>query len=208
MYELAARPIIDSIPDSNARFYLQFCYLAATRANEACGVGAFSESTRPVGQTKESVSYDLLDGVEVLKILIHILKQKQVKGIPLRTVALPMDDREPWARSIAARIEALDAAQPIVPINRQKLNELMRDYGLYKLAFSLEENQNITRLDNPLRHLRIHDLIGYYHFSIEDIPAYTGHKASSVAKVSRALDRYLHLQWTQYFPKLLRPLPA
>jgi hypothetical protein len=206
--ELEARFRIENIHNDFEKFVCAFCYLGALRANEACALGSGENGTVPLGPVKEDVSYDSFEGIEVLKILIRVLKRKRDKTIPLRVVALPLEDLyEPWSKLIAKRVESLGVNDPIIPIYRQKLNLILSKNGLYEEAFALEENQGLNVIDNPLRHLRIHDLFAYYKMDGKEVSTYTGHSLSSVEKVSSALDRYAHLKWTQYFPKLLKPLP-
>ena len=200
---LIVRPAIESVKDPVHQFYLKFFYLTAARANEGCGVGAENEDTRPVGPTKEDVSYDSFEGVEVLKIVIHVLKRRK---LTLRTVALPLNEYEPWARDISKEVAKLGVNDPIIPINRQTLNGILEAYGMYGLALSLEENVELDRLSNPLRHLRIHDLFEFYKLNGLEVSSYTGHSLSRTEKISSALDRYAHLGWVSYFPKLLKPL--
>lgn len=207
MKELIARGIIDKINNVSDSYTCKLSYLTGARANEICALGNAEKNTKPVGPTKQDVGYDSYEGVEVLKILIRVLKRKEDKGIPLRTVALPLNDYEPWAKDLANWIEKLGVNDPLLPIRRQSLNGILRSYGLYEAALSLEENVNLGIVDNPLRHLRIHDLFEYYKLDPLEVVAYTGHKISSAFRVSDALAKYAHLRWTQYFPKLLKPLP-
>lgn len=205
---LRARETIAVIPNLTEAYYCKLSYLLAGRANELCGIGSEDAHTSPVGPTKESVSYDSFEGTEAILIQVHIEKRRQLHGIPLRTVALPINEFEPWAKEIVKEVEKLGVNEPLIPIYRQKLSKIWARYGFNQMALALPENSGYNHVNNPLRHLRINDLISFYKLRLaEELPAYTGHKPSSIAKVSSALDRYLHLRWTDYFPKLLKALP-
>jgi len=58
---------------------------------------------------------------------------------------------------------------------------------------------------HALRHLRASELIMKYGFDGTDLSIFGGWTLRSALGVGSSLDRYVHLDWRRYFPKLLKP---
>lgn len=210
---------LDAVRDPFESYVLKLSYLTGARANELAGEGTIEGKegkkggiTKPLCPTKGDVDYDNFEGNEVIKFKLHVEKRKESNGEkPLRTVAVPLSlEYEPWAIEVSQFIEKLEMGQPLVALNRQALNILLRRNGAYAMALGLPENEKFNSLCNPLRHLRIHFLMDYYHMNPIEVVNLVGWKlsASLAGGISSELSRYAHLQWTQYFPKLLKAVPV
>lgn len=222
------RQALDSLSESYTH---KLFYLTGARANELCGMGSlehywderiidkekkikeklYVEGTRPLAPTKQDVDYDTFEGVEIMKIRLRVQKRKALNNDkPLRTVALPLSQEiEPWALDISRAIEKLGEKDLLVPMYRQQVNKLFRETGMYDAALSLKENERKNQIKNPLRHIRIHFLMDYYHMLPHEVVAMVGWepKSSGIPGLSGMLTEYAYLNWTQYIGRLLKPLP-
>jgi hypothetical protein len=139
--------------------------------------------------------------VQVDPLLIKALLGK----INLKSVALPCDPKyEPWTLDLLKWIKQKGILS--FPCTRQTfrihVREAMKDVLPQKSLHSIK---------NPMRHFRISHLISYYQLEPYEITAYTGWTIAGTFRqmgiaVSSNLDAYAHLQWRQYFPRLLKPI--
>ena len=123
----------------------------------------------------------------------------------LRYVAIPVGNQyEPWLLPILKYWQENNHSLSI-PITRRYFYDL-----LHKALSNILPQKHYhgkESLKNPIRHIRISHLLQYYDFSPLDINAYTGWALSSIfaqlgQPISNNLERYSHLTWRMYVPKL------
>jgi hypothetical protein len=149
---------------------------------------------------------ELLDKVKKGEVQVDPLLIKALLGkINLKSVALPCDPKyEPWTLDLLKWIK--EKGRLSFPIQRwcywEHTREALKD---------LLPKKSLHSIKNPLRHFRISHLISYYQLEPYEITAYTGWTIAGTFRqmgiaVSSNLDAYAHLQWRQYFPRLLKPI--
>jgi len=137
-----------------------------------------------------------------------------------RLIALPLEKEfEPWTRGLYRFFKSF-GDEPVFPFTRQKAGFLARPFfgGLTypidkyrvfkngKLDKTVEAHSKPFRL-HALRHLRTTELISFYGFNGFDLSIYGGWTLRTTLGLGRgggSFDRYAHLQWREYFPKLLK----
>lgn len=118
-----------------------------------------------------------------------------------KVIALPTSpEYEPWTKDLLQYISKTGSLT--FNITRQRLWQIVK--------------QHLSKLDShvhphTLRHWRISHLLENYNFDPTQITLYAGWTFRSTfgmmgINASANLDTYLHLQWKNYFPKLLRRL--
>ena len=140
-------------------------------------------------------------------------------GIP-RYVALPLNSEyEPWTEVVLQHyIECGDDF--CFPFTRQKVwmyakeafEGLMYPIERYKIVKRKGDSRVVKVVDrharpfrtHALRHVRATELIEYYGFDGFELSIYGGWTLRSIIGVAMAMERYAHLQWRKYFPKLLK----
>lgn len=137
------------------------------------------------------------------------------KGKP-RLIGLPMNVQyEPWTKEVIEYFEQ-KKDKPVFPFSRQKVWNYSKSIfkGLrYPIeTYSVREDEISKTVDrhmkpfriHALRHLRASELIEVYGFDGVDLSIYGGWTLKSMIGVGSAMERYVHLQWRRYFPKLLK----
>lgn len=197
---------IEATVDPTARYGLKLAYLTACRANELCGVSQPSDTfalpdntvvvkSRAIGPTRKDVDYDTFDGVRVMRITLGILKRREEVQ---KVVALPLSGGfEPWTSGLSEFFSTLAPYEHLLPYPRWRLVKWIKDAGLAQPGKS-----------NPLRHIRLNHLTTYYGFDGDDRTVYAGWTFASGSRTKGPQDEYLNLDWREYFPKLLKPLPT
>lgn len=199
---IAFRQRITDINEDQHRYAIILSYLGAARANEVCGLSLPSDKhSVALGPTRANVSYQHMeDGSEALLLNLKIEKRK---GHPIRTVALPLGV-EPWANYLGTRFDRFGATDLLLPFNRVWLSRILKRYGFV-------EPKNSSSRRNPLRHDRINHLMSDYRFTIPEVTIYAGWDLATASRAfggSSTLSEYAHFRWTEYYGKLLRPLPT
>ncbi len=137
-----------------------------------------------------------------------------------RLIALPLNKKyEPWTQPVYDYF--LDCGiKQCFPFTRQKMWYYSKQVfeGLtYPIArYTIIEGQGETKIHrvigrhsrpfrtHALRHMRTAELIEYYGFDGFDLSVYGGWTLRSMVGVGSSMERYAHLRWRKYFPKLLK----
>lgn len=198
--ELAHR--IDKVTEPPKRYTLVYLYETASRANEACGLQRPADkNTAAMGPRRKDVTFDSLDGHELLRISVSTLKRK---GRPVRTVALPLGGVDPWVDYLAKQFGKLDPEDWLVPYTRAWAYQILRENDLLVKA-------QTEAMKNPLRHIRIGHLIRDYGFTPPEITAFAGWELGATMMGfggSPTASQYFNARWQDYFPKLLKQIPS
>ena len=189
------RQRIDGIDKAVVRNALKFEYVTATRSSEVVGKYAVK------GNDYQIQSYEGND------LVLFSVRSAKNKGYP-RYIALPLNSNyEPWTREL---VKVFDSRRnkKIFPISDRTL----RAYGkeAFKgISYPVETYHNFrTRKvieshergisTHGLRHFRVTELMMVYGFDIIDVSIFAGWKLHGMAQ------RYVMLQWSRYFTKLLK----
>ena len=153
------------------------------------------------------------------EVAVFTLKTAKRKGRE-RSVALPMNEvYEPWTREIYEYFKKQGKGH-VFPFTRQHLGKKAKgpfiglqyqilDYTLIEEKDGLKVK---TTIDphfrdfalHALRHLRVAELFGHYGFNPLDAMYYAGWTFKGMIGGGSIMERYAHLDWRQYFPKLLK----
>jgi len=144
---------------------------------------------------------------------LFMIRTAKTKKQRIRTVALPLEpEYEPWTRSI---VEYFQAALPQKPVFDLSLT-MMQRYGkeafqglTYPIEEYLDEGKTVAQHEREitthgLRHIRSTELTTRYGFDGIDLAIYFGWSLRKELTMPAMALRYLHMQWTRYFPKLLK----
>ena len=146
-------------------------------------------------------------------------------GTP-RICARPMDpEYEPWTKDVVTYFERFDPEDHVFPFTRQKLGQVgakafkglwypIEEYDEKKLFVNglgeMEEKKvQVPRHFKPLRlhgirHIVATELMYFYGFNLRQLSMFTGWSLKGMTGASPSLARYAHMEWTDYFPKLLK----
>ena len=183
------RRVVEAIPCWRDRMRVKVLYLLAARASEV----AFRDSDVPAYGSMMRHRVDEHMGEQILLTKLVTLKKRGREGPVYRIVALPLNPRfEPWARELLDIIEEHGSLEPILNVTRQMLGVSVRRWLKVRPHY--------------LRHARITHLVEYYGFSGVELTVYAGWSFKTSVGVPM-MDRYAHLSWRTYLPKLLKPLP-
>lgn len=137
-----------------------------------------------------------------------------------RLVALPLNpEYEPWTKKVYEYFKKCKE-KPCFPFTRQKAWQYSKkafeglSYPIERYSVTHPHNETKKRQvinrhprafrTHALRHMRASELIQYYGFDGVDLSIYGGWTLRSTIGVGSAMQRYAHLQWRKYFPKLLK----
>ena len=192
---------------------LMCAYLFGCRISELVGIKSPRDTTVARGPRGTDVRTDVHNDEEVS---IFRLKTAKRDGL-IRLIALPLNPKyERWTKLILHYYERRGESL-CFPFTRQKVGTVARDIfkglrypiakytessrkGMKKVVFAHNRPFNI----HALRHLRTTELVEVYGFDGFDLSIFGGWKLSSTTGINSSIDRYTHLQWQRYFPKLLR----
>lgn len=149
-----------------------------------------------------------------------------------RYIALPQSEQyEPWTREVTSWIEQED---PPFPFYDQDIQTYVKDNSVFEglsypiARYDIWEGKVLTKTveahvkpfrTHALRHLRTTELAEFYGFDPLEIAIFGGWSWVTVTKLMSqtpqffgagggaligAMQRYTHLQWEKYFPKLLK----
>jgi hypothetical protein len=143
----------------------------------------------------------------IFLITMRVAKQRKDKktGKPKtywKMIALPvMPAYEPWTYDLLKYLTQTGSFG--LDLSRKWVSQIIRDY-LKPLDFD-------RSFLNPLRYFRLTHLRTNYNFQPNDLAAISGHNLTYhfgvIGRVMNStLEFYLHQQWRNYLPKLLKPL--
>ncbi len=216
VYEVRRR--IQMARDSDIRYALMALYLFAARVSEIVAYASPSDETVGRGPTGEDVYITLYNyNDREIEVAVFTLRTAKRGGME-RKIALPMDDEyEPWTEPLYNYFTTFGSS-PVFPFTRQYLWSQAKD--LFKGLYYPIERYKISKPDkgivkvvdkhyrqftlHALRHIRTTELVEYYGFDGIDLSAYGGWTMKTTLGVSAAIERYAHLNWQKYFPKLLK----
>jgi len=204
--------------EREVRYSLMAIYLFAARVSEVVAYSAPRDTTvarGPKGTDVYLTTYE--DRDKEVDVAVFRIKTAKRGGLE-RLIALPMDpEYEPWTKDLYEYFMGFGEAY-VFPFSRQWLWEHSKKVfdGLYypierykitkpELGITkvVDRHYRPFRL-HALRHIRTAELVEYYGFDGIDLSAYGGWTMKTTLGVSGALERYAHLNWQRYFPKLLR----
>jgi len=205
------RTRIEQVWNKPIRLCLKFAYLAGARVSEVVGHAAPSDNTArgPIGTDVKIQDHN------GESIAIFELKTAKRSGLE-RIIALPLEkEYEPWTEELLSYFQKRDKGF-VFPFTRQRAWRWSRE-TFEGLAYPIESYTvkdgnvriKVDRHSKPfathaLRHVRITDLIKYYDFSFYQVSLYAGWKMSGGFMGGGQHDRYAHLHWQEYLPKLLK----
>lgn len=192
-------------------------YLYAGRISEVVGHASPSDNTVARGPTRVDVKEEIFNlGPIHEPCVVFKVRTAKRDGIE-RSIALPVNYEE-WAQPLCDYFKSVGRGL-IFPFTRQLVGRYVKDHQVFKglrypiLTYSIwKDGTLVKKVDshtNPfvphaLRHLRATELIDEYGFDGIDLSVYGGWTLRSMIGVGSAMQRYAHLQWRRYFPKLLK----
>jgi integrase len=205
------RDRVEMIPQKIEKGALKFILLAGARVSEVVGMKYSNDDTTNYGIRGRDMDLDyyVLDGtkIEVCKFNLRTAK----RGGLVRVIALPIDrEYEPWTEDFVDLFSKA-GSDYVWYLPRQRLNEVVKVWfeGLeYPIEKYKKGDIEVSRHWKPfrlhaLRHLRATELMNFYGFSLDELRQFMGWTASAIGH-SAMVDRYAHLDWQRYFPKLLK----
>jgi len=184
----------------------------------------------PTGNDFETTEYR--GNGEKIPVVIFNVKTSKRDGLA-RSVAYPIDrGYEPWAVDVYEYFEQFkEQITPIFMFTRQKLwsvakatftgltypiEEYQRVIGEGELKEGMriieeDEESFIVKVEkhrrvmgsHALRHIRAVDLMSIHGFTIQELSTIGGWTLRGMTGASGSIERYAHLGWHSYFPKLL-----
>ena len=213
------RARIEAVEPYDIRYVLECAYLFCGRISELVSESCPGDKkTVPRGPTGKDVGVDTFEfGPLKVEVAIFNIKTAKRQGKP-RLIALPLDKKyESWTEEILDYYNEC-GSKPLFPFTRQRAWQHSKE-AFEGLTYPIDryivtkksELEKITvnahnrafRL-HALRHLRTTELITVYGFDGIDLSIYGGWTLRSMLGVGSSMERYAHLQWQKYFPKLLR----
>jgi len=183
---------------------LKFQYLTGARVSEVCGKWAL---------TTMDYSVEEFEGEEAILFVLKTAKRKGKR----RAVALPLRRiYEPWSREVLEYLEALPPGPAFPWSTWTQWNYARRAFAGLEYQVDSYKHPRIKQLvqeherelrTHGLRHIRARELIITYGFTSVQLATYMGWSLKDALGGSRMMDRYVSLQWRDYFPKLLRENP-
>lgn len=161
------------------------------------------------------------------------VKTSKRGGTP-RICARPLDDElEPWTRDLVKYFERFDPEDHVFPFTRQKADQVaakafkgyiypieeytenrfivgpsgdfLRDQDGKLLSASVTTERHHRRYKtHAIRHTVANELIEFYGFTPTQLSQFGGWTLRGFTGASNSLSRYIHSNWRDYFPKLLR----
>lgn len=180
---------------------LKFQYLTGARVAEVCGSWAFNLDEYEVTE---------FEGEPLIVCTLRTAKRKGKR----RPIAIPLNPEfEPWGKDISDFVDSSAGFEPFDWSTWTQWNYARKSfegltYGIEEYTHpefrnSIQEHERDLRT-HGLRHIRATELINKYRFTPVQLATYMGWKLSGRLGGSRMMDRYVSLQWHDYFPKLLK----
>lgn len=211
------RKRIEKTQNLTIRNTFKLAYLTAARIGEIVGNGCPNDTTKPIGPNGKDVRLaNYNHHRENEEVAVFTILTEKRGGIP-RKIALPLNpDFEPWTKQLVEYFNKRGEHKAF-PINRQqawrKARKTFKSLQYPIEQYKIFENGKIIKTKEPhpkpfgthaLRHVRTTELIDIYGFDGFDLSIYCGWTMrSTMPGATRPLERYAHLQWRKYFPKLL-----
>lgn len=208
------RERIEQVEDQAVQRCLQASLLFAARITEVVGKVYPSDRTSKQrvarGPKKEDARLDSWQQYEAAIFNVYTAKRDGRK----RIIALPTET-ELWAKPLYNYYK--EAEGIVFPFTRQEawrqsrtvfkgLTYPIETYTIWKdkkLVKVVRQHDRPFRL-HALRHLRITELIEVYGFNAFEVAVYSGWTMRTSLGMGGQFDRYAHLDWQSYFPKLLK----
>lgn len=208
------RQRIETIPDEATKQCLRACYLYAARITEVIGkVTEGDKTTKPRvarGPTNKDARLDSYADHPAALFNVYTAKREGKK----RIIALPLET-EAWAKPLLDYYQQTEGL--VFPFTRQQawlqsreafkdLSYPIESYTIWRnkeLVKSVKQHPKPFRL-HALRHLRITELIEVYGFNAFEVATFAGWTMRTSLGIGGQFDRYAHLDWQSYFPKLLK----
>ena len=213
------RKRIQKAHPEEAKYCLMTAYLFCGRVSEVIGRICPSDThkTTARGPTGKDIQTDIFElGPIKEEVTIFTVNTAKREGLE-RKIALPLNPKyEPWTEELYNYFKS-HGSQKVFPFTRQKAtayaNKAFKGltYPVYK--YKIWENGKVVKepkfhnkpfRTHALRHLRATELLEYYGFTGIDLSIYGGWTLKSMVGIGSAMERYAHLNWRQYFPKLLK----
>lgn len=216
------RERIQKVKQQDVRVCLMCGYLFCARVSELVSKISPSDKsyTTARGPHGSDVKLDVFElGAIKEQAAIFTVSTAKRGGVE-RLVALPFNSNyEPWTKKVYEYF-AECGENPCFPFTRQKVWQYSKQafdglrYPIERYTIIKPEGEkNVRKVVNrhfkpfrthALRHVRASELIEYYGFDGVDLSIYGGWTLRSTIGVGSAMQRYAHLQWRKYFPKLLK----
>lgn len=207
------RQRILEIPEPDTRMCVQCAYLFCARISEVVGYASPKDNTTARGEfLKVSVMPFRLGSISTEAAVFHVATAK--RGGKERLIALPLDQQyEPWTQGVVDYFK--QTPNPKFPFTRQFVGKRARKafvgltYPIDTYTITKGGIKKKTLAHNKpfrlhaLRHLRTTELLVRYGFDPIDLSQYGGWTLRSMAGIGSSMERYAHLDWQRYFPKLL-----
>lgn len=197
------RERIEGIKSSPHRFAFKYQYLTGTRSSEVCGKWHIR------GKDFE------LNKHEDHPLIVFWVRTAKRDG-RIRLIALPLEpEYEPWAADLVKYFEKRKDREKVFNFTRRTLQNYGRKHfnGLsYQIEKYRHNKQTIESHSKKLtthgiRHIRATELMMRYGFDQIDLTIFMGWTfRASLKTVPEVIERYIYMQWSRYFPKLLKPL--
>lgn len=216
------RSRIEKIRQKQVKVCLMCGYLFCGRVSELISKVSPSDTghTTPRGPHGTDVKLSSFElGPLREEAVVFSVKTAKRGGIP-RLIALPLNkEYEPWTEQVYEYFQEC-GKDFCFPFTRQKvwqyttqvfegLRYPIEQYTIIEKHGELKNRKVVKRhtrkfRTHALRHIRASELIEDYGFDGIDLSVYGGWTLRSTIGVGSSMQRYAHLQWRKYFPKLLR----
>jgi len=194
---------IDAIQKTRIRNCLRLQYLTASRIAEIAGPRGIK------GKDCQLTSY------QQHPVAVFSIKTAKARN-RVKASAIPLEAQfEPWTQSLVDYFKTIQPEQPAFNLSTRQIQKDAKQ--VFKgLSYEIEEywdegeaipGHSTNLCTHGLRHIRITELTMHYGFDELDLTIFAGwsFKRGILPGVA---SRYLHRQWSRYFPKLLKPLPS
>lgn len=216
------RERIEEVKPKDVRVCLMCGYLFCARVSELVSEVSPSDKayTTARGPQGSEVKMDIFKLGEIREEAAIFTVSTAKRGGIERLVALPLNSEyEPWTGKVYEYFKAC-GEDPCFPFTRQKVWQHSKQafdglrYSIERYTITQPQGEHEVRSvvnrhfkpfrTHALRHIRASELIEYYGFDGVDLSIYGGWTLRSTIGVGSAMQRYAHLQWRKYFPKLLK----
>ena len=213
---------IENVNEPRYRYGLMAAYLFDARISEivggACpGDNHGKEVARGPRGTDARLENYVFAGNEIPCVIFSVQTAK--RGGKRRSIALPLEPQyEPWTKTVFGYYQQAES-RPVFPYTRQQIWSYVKQEKMFEgLTYPIEKYT--VREDNglkkevaehvrpfalhALRHLRATELVEYYGFNGFNLSIYGGWTLKTTVGVSASMERYLSLDWQNYFEKMLK----
>lgn len=216
------RDRVQEVKPEDVRVCLMCGYLFCARVSELISKISPSDKayTTARGPKGSDVRLDTFELGEIREKAAVFTVSTAKRGGVERLVALPLNpEYEPWTREVYEYYKEC-GGDFCFPFTRQKVWQYSKQafeglrypierYSVTHPEGKEKDRQVVNRHFRPfrthaLRHTRASELIEYYGFDGVDLSIYGGWTLRSTIGVGSTMQRYAHLQWRKYFPKLLK----